>query len=116
MIKVVKPVYSLHCREEVQSYIQATIAWTPEYRFNLTLNSNKNNNRSSGKTTGKKLHPLLRHAAEEDNHPVESLYSCSPSNEGPLRLKLSSKFIKARKLCKSMQVPVFSNYFHIFFQ
>lgn len=51
--------------------------------------SNKNNNRSSGKTTGKKLHPLLRHAAEEDNHPVESLYSCSPSNEGPLRLKLS---------------------------
>ena len=55
-----------------------------------------NNNRSSRKITGKKFQPLMSQDVTERSDVADSSYSCSPSKQGPLRLKLSSKdfFIK----------------------
>ncbi|XP_068758652.1 lysine-specific demethylase 7A-like [Montipora capricornis] len=53
------------------------------------VSNNNNNNRSSRKTTGKKFQPLVPQATQEDSNLMDSSYSCSPSKQGPLRLKLS---------------------------
>lgn len=50
-----------------------------------------NNNRSSRKITGKKFQPLMQQdVAEESSDVTDGSYTCSPSKQGPLRLKLSS--------------------------
>ena len=50
-----------------------------------------NNNRSSRKITGKKFQPLMSQDMTERSDVADGSYSCSPSKQGPLRLKLSSK-------------------------
>ena len=51
-----------------------------------------NNNRNSRKMAGKKFQPLSQEVSERSDIPDGS-YSCSPSKQGPLRLKLSSKLL-----------------------
>ncbi|XP_078342492.1 uncharacterized protein LOC144628287 isoform X2 [Oculina patagonica] len=48
-----------------------------------------NNNRSSRKITGKKFQPLMSQDMTERSDVADGSYSCSPSKQGPLRLKLS---------------------------
>ena len=51
-----------------------------------------NNNRNSRKMAGKKFQPLSQEMSDRSDVPDGS-YSCSPSKQGPLRLKLSSKLL-----------------------
>ena len=50
-----------------------------------------NNNRSGRKIAGKKFQPLMSQDTTERSDVADGSYSCSPSKQGPLRLKLSSK-------------------------
>ena len=52
-----------------------------------------NNNRSGRKITGKKFQPLMSQDMTERSDVTDSSYSCSPSKQGPLRLKLSSGYL-----------------------
>ena len=59
----------------------------PAYFFFLC----SNNNRSSRKIAGKKFQPLMSPDTAERSHIADGSYSCSPSKQGSLRLKLSSE-------------------------
>ncbi|KAJ7379357.1 Lsd1/2 complex PHD finger containing protein Phf2 [Desmophyllum pertusum] len=48
-----------------------------------------NNNRNGRKITGKKFQPLMSQDMTERSDVTDGSYSCSPSKQGPLRLKLS---------------------------
>ena len=50
-----------------------------------------NNNRNSRKIAGKKFQPLMSPDMTERSDVTDGSYSCSPSKQGSLRLKLSSE-------------------------